>query len=95
MSGGPRPRRGAEPQTGLAIVVEDAHMARTEAIADALGREGLAVDRVVPEAGAIYAHGPTGEIEGHIARARGMEGVLDVRPEETLRVPPMDRDSPR
>jgi hypothetical protein len=95
MSGGAPTGPHTGPHTGLAIVVDDAHLGETQAIADALGRQGLAVERVVPEAGAIYARGPADEIERHIARARDMEGVLEVRPEEAVRLPPMDGDAPQ
>ena len=85
----------AAPQAHLAIVVGDADMARTEAIARALGEGGLLVDRVVAEAGAIFAHGPSEDIERHIARARGLDGVAEVRREEAVHLPPMEDDAPQ
>ena len=70
---------------GLSIVVDDDHLPQTAAIARVLGDRGLHVDRVVPEAGAIFATGEASDI----AWARGVEGVLEVEPERGVRLPPM------
>ena len=78
-------------KVGLSIVVQDDHLPQTAAIARSLADRGLHVERVVPEAGAIYA---TGEMSD-IAWARLVEGVLGVEPEGGLRLPPLDGRVPQ
>ena len=76
---------------GIAIVIEDDHLARTEAIARTIGAQGLRIDRVVAEAGAIYATGEASDI----AALRRMEGVLGVEPERRVALPPLDGRIPQ
>ena len=76
---------------GLSIVVDDAHLSRTDAIARSLRAQGLSVDRVVAEAGAIYATGDASDMD----RARRIEGVLAVEPERGVRLPRLDGRIPQ
>ena len=76
---------------GIAIVIDDHHLARTEAIARSIGARGLRIDRVVPEAGAIYATGEASDIDD----LRAMEGVLGVEPERGVALPPLDGRIPQ
>ena len=75
----------------LSIVVDDAHLGQTEAIARSIGARGLRIDRVVPEAGAIFATGETSDIDA----VRRMEGVLGVEPERAVALPPLDGRIPQ
>ena len=76
---------------GLSIVVHDDHLPRTSAIARSLADHGMRVDRVVPEAGAIFATGEASDI----AWARALEGVIGVEPERGVQLPPMDGQVPQ
>ena len=76
---------------GLAIVVDDAHLTRTEAIARSIGAHGLSIERVVPEAGAIYATGDSADIDA----VRRIEGVLGVEEERPVILPPRDARIPQ
>lgn len=82
-------------RVGVAVVVDDAHLHETEAIARGLRAQGLAVSRVVAEAGAIYAEAETEGLDRAMDRARTLQGVLDVRPEGGMRLPPMDGRIPQ
>lgn len=75
----------------VSIVVDDAHLGSTESIARELSAHGLRVERVVAEAGAIYATGEAADI----AWARRLEGVLEVQPERGVRLPPLDGRVPQ
>lgn len=72
------------------ILIDDAHLAATAAIAAKVGEAGMTVDRVVPEAGAIRALG-----DSCVAAAvRAIDGVMRVEEERTCRLAPIDRRVP-
>lgn len=75
----------------FSIVVDDAHLKSLDAITRAIGAQGLQVDRIVPEAGAIRAIGEEGDLEA----LRRIEGVLDVTCERGYQLPPMDEKIPQ
>lgn len=85
------PRPDPSPRLGLSIVIDDEHLAQTEAIAGLLRAQGLDVGRVVPEAGAIYATGDAADMD----RARRVEGVIEVTPEPSVQLPPLDGRVPQ
>lgn len=78
-------------QVSMAIVLDDAHMERTEQIAEDLKGLGLEVGRVIPEAGAIYGTAAETTLEA----IRTYEGVLEVREEGVVRLPPSDPRIPQ
>jgi hypothetical protein len=75
----------------LMVLVDDAHIATTRAIARKVRRCGFVVDRVVPTAGAIRAIGDP----GRAGALREIVGVIEVRPEATLTLPPMSERIPQ
>ena len=82
-------------RVGVAVVIEDAHLGRTEAIARDLAGLGLLVNRVVPEAGAIFATAEAEGVERALSGARALSGVLEARPEGAVGLPPMSGQVPQ
>lgn len=74
----------------LAIIVDDAHVAETDAIAKSLVSDGVQVRRVIPQAGAIYATTPIDSMSSLAAKLRRIEGIAEVRPEGRVQLPPVD-----
>jgi hypothetical protein len=68
------------------ILVDDAHLASTAAIAAKIGAKGMTIDRVVPEAGAIRATGDARKA----AAVRKIAGVAAVEEERVCRLAPID-----
>jgi hypothetical protein len=75
----------------FSVLVDDAHIKTTVAIAREIREYGFVVDRVVPEAGAIRAIGDA----SRAATIRGIAGVLEVKPEATVSLPPADGKIPQ
>ena len=75
----------------FSVLVDDAHITTTVAIAHEISGYGFVVDRVVPEAGAIRAIGDA----SRAATIRGIAGVLEVKPEATVTLPPMSDKIPQ
>lgn len=75
----------------FSIMVDEAHLQQTQMIAETIGRQGMRIDGVVPEAGAIRAFGEESEIEA----LRRIDGVLEVTPERQYVLPPFDPEIPQ
>jgi hypothetical protein len=75
----------------FSVLVDDAHIKTTVAIAREIREYGFVVDRVVPEAGAIRAIGDA----SRAGTIRGIAGVLEVKPEATVSLPPADGKIPQ
>lgn len=75
----------------LSVIVDEAHLDETQAIASRIREEGFVVDRIVPSAGAIRAIGE----ESRAAVIRGIRGVLEVTPEPVFSLPPMSEKIPQ
>ena len=75
----------------FSVLVDDAHLKTTGAIAREIRSFGFVVDRVVPEAGAIRAIGDA----NRAATIRVILGVIEVKPEATVSLPPSDPKVPQ
>lgn len=75
----------------LSVIVDDAHLGATQSIASQIRKEGFVVDRIIPSAGAIRAIGE----ESRAGALRGISGVLEVRPESSVSLPPMSEKIPQ
>jgi hypothetical protein len=75
----------------FSVLVDDAHIKTTVAIAREIREYGFVVDRVVPEAGAIRAIGDA----SRAATIRSIVGVLEVKPEAMVTLPPMSDKIPQ
>jgi hypothetical protein len=75
----------------FSVLVDDAHLKTTGAIVREIRSFGFVVDRVVPEAGAIRAVGDA----SRAATIRGIDGVIEVKPEATVTLPPMSDKIPQ
>jgi hypothetical protein len=75
----------------FSVLVDDAHIEMVGAIVREIRSCGFVVDRVVPEAGAIRAIGDA----SCAANIRGIVGVMEVKPEPTVTLPPMSDRIPQ
>jgi hypothetical protein len=73
------------------IIVDEAHLEATEAIADVVRHKGLTVTRIVIGAGAIQATGSDADLR----TLENLDGVMEVRPERNVKLPPLDSDVPQ
>ena len=74
------------PVTAVIVTVDDAHLARLDAVAEALRRHGLQVEQVLSEVGLIAGQLPAGRALGELR----VEGVAAVEEARTVRLPPPD-----
>lgn len=77
--------------SSYAVIVDDNHIGQTSDIAETVGNLGFDVRRVIPEAGAIYGAGSSSTME----KLRKVPGVLEVRPEGGVRLPPAGSNGPQ
>lgn len=75
----------------LKVVVDAAHLARTEDVCAAVRAAGMRVETVVAEAGTIFGSADATMVTV-IAR---VEGVLHAAPEAGFEVPPLTDDVPQ
>lgn len=74
-----------------AVVIDDSHVSATAEIAGKLSEQGFSVESVAPEIGAIYGSAE----EALIPKLRAVQGVEEVRPEESVQLPPFSSSTPQ
>jgi hypothetical protein len=75
----------------LTVTVDDDHIASTETLASTLQSHGFHVDRLIPEAGAIFGTA-TREVATQL---RSVDGVQDVRPTRGYQLPEFSSNIPQ
>ncbi len=78
-------------QIHLKVVVDDAHLGRTDAVCAAVRAAGMQVDTVIVEAGTIFGSAD----ETRVTVISRVEGVLRAAPEGAYHLPPLSEDAPQ
>ena len=75
----------------FSVVVDESHVDLTDEIAGKLTEQGFDVEEVAPEIGTIFGSAE----EGLTPQLRSIEGIEDIRPEETVNLPPLSSKIPQ
>ena len=75
----------------FSVVVDESHVNLTDEIAGKLTEQGFDVEEVAPEIGTIYGSAD----EGLAPQLRTIQGIEEIRPEETVDLPPFSAKVPQ
>lgn len=75
----------------MTVVLDEAHIDRTEEVSQSLTTLGVQVEQVLSEIGVISAAGDDSLLES----VRAVEGVEEARQEHTYQLPPFSERTPQ